>query len=321
MKLQTKAGVALFSGLVLVQKEGFSVVKQDGGYLAVDAKGKTIGEIDPKATLVDDADNEVSLKDLVPAINGADLVGKDPNTLSKEELVVLTQYLQELAGGKVAKSDKAEKKSEKVEKKAEAKEPAGEEKTYTREELKAMGAKKLWKDVIQPIVDKLEGITSRSKMDEMIDAYLKFVGAEEEAPAPVKEEKKAGKKAKKEEQVVEEEDDEDDEEDEDEEESDEDEDDESDESDEDEDEDEEDDEDSEDDSDEDEDDDDEDDEDDEDDDEDEDVWTEEDIDELEDSKEIKLIIKKNGLKLPEDVKPTLKNIRAFLKKKLVGKAK
>lgn len=339
MKLKTQSGATEFSGLVLVSKEGFSVEKVGNAYIAVDAKGKEIGTVDPETTLVfgDDEGEEILVKDLIPAISGADLVGKNPNDLSKEELVILTMYLQEQAGAKVANiADKKAGKATKTDKKAEKKEEAasaGDRKTYTREELEAMGAKDLWKEVIQPIADQLEGITSRSKKDEMIAAYLKFIGAEEEAPAPAKEEKKAEKKGKKAPEPVEEEDDEDDEEEEDEEDTDDEEDedeDDSDDSDDDEDEDddeeEDDDEDS---SDEDDESDDDEDEDDEDDDEDEeeddededDVYTEEDIDELEDAKEIKLIMKKHGLKLPEDVKPTLKNIRAFLKKKLVGKKK
>lgn len=182
MKLQTKSGIEVFEGKVLVNAKDFTLVKEDDKVYA-EKNGKRLGLAH---TVLADG-KKIAVENLVPSIDPADLVGKDPTTLSKDELVVLTQYLQNLTAGKLNVSDKkeAKKKAEKaveektgkkVEEEEEAALPEGIESIA---DLEDMGAKELWKEIVKPIADQLDGINSRSKKDEMIAAIAEFYDLED----------------------------------------------------------------------------------------------------------------------------------------------
>jgi hypothetical protein len=362
MQFQTKDGFSVFNGIVAVAKEGFSVVKKGDLFVAVDKKGKELGEIIGETVVGNsdfkhtDAGKKFKLTALVPAIDPAKLIGKDPTTLSKDELVVLTTYLQELAAGKLNVSDKKEAKKEATK--------AAEEKTgkklkqktaakvelpdgiSTYEDLAALGAKDLWKKIVQPIAEQLEGITSRSKKDDMLEAAAKFFNLtptesdeeedeleEDELPTGMAdsdeeddEEEDYDEEEEEDEDDEDEDDSEEDDEDSEDEESDDDEDDEEsedeeeeeDEDEEEDDEDEEEDEEDEDDDEEDEEDEDEDDEDDEDeDDEEEDELKPADIDAMESKEEIMAVIRKYKIELPKK-KLSVGKVKAFIKQELFG---
>jgi hypothetical protein len=341
MKMKTEKGTTTFTALVAIEKKNVTVEKREGRFYALE-NGEYLGEIVGDHVMGTEGKNKgvkIALEDLIPSIDGADLVGKDPADMTKEELIAYAEYLQNQAGVKpVAADKKAEKKAEKVE--------ATEE--ITLETLKAMK--------IKPLIEKakelgIEGITSRSKKDDVIAAIAEKLGLTESDEEEDEEEempKAKGKKSSSKKPVEEdEEEDDEDEDDEDEEESDDEEDDsdEEDESDEDDEEDEEEDDEEEDedsddddeeeeDDDEDEEDDDEDDEDeeeeeeddenDEDDDEeededdDEDELTPEDIDAIKTKEEIMPIIKQYKIKLPKNQKLKLSEVKKIVKKAIFG---
>lgn len=361
MQLKTVSGATVFSAEVITGMNDIEVVKTEEGYFAT-KKNKIVGQIYGNVVIVDG--EEVKLSELVPSVDMAELLAKNPIDLTKDELILVTHHLKGIAADKLnlppapektAKTEKADKKAAKAEAAAPAApkaEEAGDaaEKVYTAAELEKLGAKDLWKQVIQPIADKLEGITSRSKKDEMIEAYLKFTGQAEEAAEEEQEEapKAKGKGKAKPAPAEEEEDDEEEEEDEesdddsdedsdDEEEEDEDSDDEDeeeeddedsdsdDEDDEDEEEDEEDDEDEESDDD-DSDDDDSDEEDDEEEDEDEDEEDElpvikkpADIDDIDSREVLQALIRKHGVKLPKGEKLSVAKVKQLIKDQLFAK--
>lgn len=212
MNLKTTQGHTIFTGMVAIAAKGFTIDLVDGEYIAVDKKGKQLGTIVGDTVTGDpsfkhtDAGKEFKLADLKPAIDPASLIGKDPTTLSKEELVVLTSYLQGLAGAKAAVDDaddakastkeKASEKAGKGKKKAKAKEEVVEETVEededeeevtielpdgveTAEDLKKLGVKELYA-IIKPAG--LEGITSRTKKGELIAAIVEFfeIGEDDE---------------------------------------------------------------------------------------------------------------------------------------------
>lgn len=345
MQLKTQSGVSLFSCEVIATVSEAELHLIDGKYFA-SKKGKMIGQV--YGTLVSyGEDDEVKLADLIPSVDMDELLAKNPIELSKEELILVTEHLKALTNAKTgvpaekpAKADKAEGKKEKAKVAATPSETNGAE--YTIAQLEAMGAKELWKNVIQPIADQLEGITSRSKKDEMIAAYAKLFGLEVAAEAPAKEEKKG--KGKPAPAPVEEEDEDEDSEDEDSEDEDEDsededsddddsddededsEDEDSDDDDDDSDDEDEDSEDEDDDSDDDSDDDDSDDDDDDSDDEDEDEDEEEEdeltpeaIDAITEKEKLQAIIKKHGVVLPKGEKLNVIQVKGLIKNHLFGK--
>lgn len=187
-KLQTKSGKTLFNATVEVS--GVELFKQEKDIIAV-LEGVKIGKVTGTTVTTYVADNlkekteKVKLTELIPNINPQDLIGKDPNTLSKEELIVLTQYLQDIAAGKVTQT---KEKSVKKEEKTKPKLPKG---INSYEDLAKLSQKDLWTKVVKPVVSELEGITSRSKKDEMLEAIAKYYGLSpiEEEESLLKEDK------------------------------------------------------------------------------------------------------------------------------------
>jgi hypothetical protein len=325
MKLQTKSGASLFNGLVQKAVEGFSVAKDNGQFVAISEKsGNPIGVIVGETVTVDG--KKVKLDSLVPSINPADLVGKDPTTLSKEELIILTEYLQGLAGSKAKVSDskdateKTEKAAKKKAKKAKPEPEVEVEEEETEEAEKAelpdgiesiedldgLKAKELWA-IAKPL--EIEGITSRSKKDALVEALAEYFDLEEEEDEEIESDELPEDMQDDEEEYDEEESDDEDEDEEDEDE------------DEEEDEDDEEEEDDEDESDEEEDDEDEDeeeeDEDYDDDEEEDDELTPEDIDNMETKEEIMAVIKQHKIKLPKK-KLSVMKVKKFIKDALFG---
>ena len=312
-QLQTKSGEKVFEVLIRVAKAG--IVKKDKNFIAI-VNGEEMPGIVAKV-------EGHKLAELVPMIDPAALVGKDPTTLTQEELIALTTYLQELAAGKVVKEEVAEEKPAKKKKAKPA--PVEEEEDEEEEDdfedvegddeeeedeeekvappkgvknydqLRKLGTKKLW--AIAKELN-LDGINSRSKLDELSAALAEYFGfdlpgdEEEEDDAEIVndsvEDVEDGEEEYDEEEDEEDESDEDeDEEDEDEDESD----------------------------DEEEDDEEEDDEEDEDD---EDALTEEDIDNLKTKQEIQAVMKKHGIKPPTGGKITIGKVKAHIKAQLFG---
>ena len=340
-QLQTKSGQKLFSAVIGVKD--VEIHKDEDGFVAVQN-----GAVIPGTVIKLDHEN---LNDLVPAIDPTKLIGKDPTTLSQDELIALTSYLQSLAAGKLNVSDDkeatskaeaaAEKKAGKKKKKA-APAPVEEESDEDEEEtesdvalpegvetyddLAGLGARELWK-IAKPL--DLEGINSRSKKDVLVAALAEHFGLTEEDDDDEEEDALpaalSGEEDEEEYDEEDEDDDEDEEEDDESEEDDEDEfeDDEDDEEDEEEEdlddvEEDEDEDDEDDDEEEDEDDDEEDDfEDDEEDEDDEDELTPEDIDAMETKEEIMAVIRKHDIQLPKK-RLNVRKVKAFIKDALFG---
>lgn len=192
--LQSKSGLSLFTALVTVA--GVELQKQ-GNVIVAFLNGEKLGTVDAETVVADG--KKLKVASLKPAIDVTALVGKDPTTLTHEELVQLTLHLQSLASAKVgenapvaksqakAKDEATEKEVVKVEKKTKktvvvekSELPEGFE---TYEDLAELGSKELWKDIVKGIASELEGISSRSKKDEMLEAAAKYFGltpAEEE---------------------------------------------------------------------------------------------------------------------------------------------
>lgn len=348
-QLKTKSGASIFAGVVAVAKEAFHIVKKGDKFIATTKAGEEIGEIIGETVKISEkskhtgAGKTVKLANLQGGIDVQSLLGKDPTKLSAEELTALTAYLQELAAGKVAPAQEEEEAEEKPAKKKKKAEPVeevedeeedefedvegdddeeeeeDEEKVEAPEgvtnydELRKLGTKKLWA-IAKPLA--LEGINSRSKLDELAEALAEYFGfalpgdEEEEEDADI--ENDSIEDVEDGEEEYDEEEDEDDEEEEDEDESD-------DEDEEDEDEDESDDE-EEDDEEEDDEDEYDDDEEDEEDEEDDDIGiTPEDVDAMKTKQEIQALMKKHGIKPPTGGKITIGKVKAHIKEQLFGK--
>ncbi|WP_422661616.1 hypothetical protein ACK8P5_26195 (plasmid) [Paenibacillus sp. EC2-1] len=175
MLLKSKSGVTTFSADVVTSYSDVEIHSIEGKIYAV-KKGKTIGPV--FGNFVSDESGEIKVSDLVPSVDYAALLAKNPAEMDKEELILLAEHLKNLAAGKLgtdAPAVKEETKSTKADKVAQAPVSAAKAE-YTIEQLEAMGAKDLWKNVIQAIVDELPGITSRSKKHEMIEAYALYAG-------------------------------------------------------------------------------------------------------------------------------------------------
>lgn len=184
-KLQTKSGLSLFTAMVTVSN---IELQREGDKVAAFLNGQLIGVVEGETVVADG--KKLKLASLKPSINAASLIGKDPTTLSHEELVALTLHLQQLATDKVGDAPVAEeapkaskkKATAEAETKAKPKAKAVVEKAElpegleTYEDLAELGSKELWKDVVKGIVSELEGITSRSKKDEMLEAAAKYFG-------------------------------------------------------------------------------------------------------------------------------------------------
>lgn len=339
-QLKTKSGASIFAGVVAVAKEAFHIVKKGDKFIATTKAGEEIGEIIGETVKISEkskhasAGKTVKLANLQGGIDVQSLLGKDPTKLSAEELTALTAYLQELAAGKVAPAQEEEEAEEKPAKKKKKAEPVeevedeeedefedvegdddeeeDEEKVEAPEgvtnydELRKLGTKKLWA-IAKPLA--LEGINSRSKLDELAEALAEYFGfalpgdEEEEEDADI--ENDSIEDVEDGEEEYDEEEDEDDEEEEDEDESD----DEDEEEDEEEDDEEEDDEDEYDD-----------DEEDEEDEEDDDIGiTPEEVDALKTKPEIQGLMKKHGIKPPTGGKITIGKVKAHIKEQLFGK--
>lgn len=317
-KLQTKSGVALFTAMV--QVAGVELAKE-GAKVVAFLNGEKLGTVQGETVVADG--KKLKIESLASAIDPAALVGKDPTTLTQEELIALTTYLQGLAAGKLNVSDKkeakgkAEKAAEKktgkkveapVEEEEETEEAELPEGVESIEDLEKMGAKDLWK-LAKPL--NLEGINSRTKKDDLVEALAEHFGLEadeEEEDEDIEEDALPESMTDEDEEEYDEdeEDEDDEEEDEDESDDEEDEEEDEDESDEEDDEEEEDDEDEEDEE-----------EDDEDEEDEDDELTPEDIDAMETKEEIMAVIKKHGIKLPKKKLSVLK-VKRFIKEALFG---
>lgn len=347
-QLKSKSGAAVFAGIVAVAKEAFYIVKKGDKFIATTKAGEEIGEIVGETVTIStktkhaSAGKTVKLASLQGGIDAKSLIGKDPTKLSAEELAVLTAYLQELAAGKVAPAQEEEEVEEKPAKKKKAapveedeedeeedefedvegedddeeEEEDEEEKVAppkgvtNYDELRKQGTKKLWA-LAKPLA--LDGINSRSKLDELAEALAEYFGfalpgdEEEEDDAEIVndsvEDVEEGEEEYDEEEDEDEEEEEESDEDEDEEDEDEDESD-----DEEEDDDEEDDEEEYDDDEEDE------------EDEDDDIGiTPEEVDALKTKPEIQGLMKKHGIKPPTGGKITIGKVKAHIKEQLFGK--
>lgn len=345
-QLKSKSGAAVFAGIVAIAKEAFYIVKKGDKFIATTKAGEEIGEIVGETVTVSSkskhasAGKKVKLASLEGEIDGKALVGKDPTKMSQEELAALTTYLQQLAAGKVApaeeveedEDDEEEVEEEVVEEKPKKKKskpaPVEEEEeddfedvedddeeeeedtveapegVTNYDELRKLGTKKLWA-IAKPLA--LEGINSRSKLDELAEALAEYFGfalpGEEEEEDDADIENDSIEDVEDGEEEYDEEDEDDEEEDEDE----------SDEDDEDEDEDEEED-------DEEEEDDDEYEDDDEEEEEDDDIGiTPEDVDAMKTKQEIQALMKKHNIKPPTGGKVTIGKVKAHIKEQLFGK--
>lgn len=194
--LQTKAGLTVFKAQVVV--DGVELVKEGDKVKAV-LNGEVIGSVVGETVVADG--KKIKIESLKSAINPADLVGKDPLTLSNEELTALTEYLKDIAAGKItaapAVEEKPAAKKDKPAGKKPTKKPAAvevdeeeededeevslPEGVETYEDLEGKSTKELWA-IAKPL--NLEGVNSRSKKNELVAAIAEFFDLE----APVEEE-------------------------------------------------------------------------------------------------------------------------------------
>ncbi len=226
-QLKTKSGKELFDAEVLVT--GVTLHKEDGVVVAK-LDGETVGTV-VSGTVVF-AGKEVKISALVGEIDPTTLIGKDPTTLTQEELIALTTYLQQLAAGAApapkkeekAKAKPASKTAPAVEEDEEDEEEGFElpEGLDTYEAIASLGVKELWAKIGKHVAAEA-GIKARTPKDEMLEALAEFFGLE--ADEEEEEVKPAKTKSKAKAPVVEDEEDDEEFEDEDEEEFDEDEDD------------------------------------------------------------------------------------------------
>lgn len=185
--LKTKKGTESFK--VLVEIEEAQIAKQDDAFVAV-YDGTQIPGVVIKAFV---GKKEVALDSLVGDIDPTTLIGKDPSKMTVDEIAALQAYLADLAKGNAGVKDTEETKKEvkksaekKTGKKAPKEEPAEDtpaelpEGITSIEDLKGMSAKDLWKDVVKPLADELDGINSRSKKDDMIEALAAYFNLEDE---------------------------------------------------------------------------------------------------------------------------------------------
>lgn len=231
-QLKTAKGTKVFTAVI--ETQGVTLHKVDGKVLAK-LDGVTIGEVRVGQVLANG--KEVKVSALVPEIDVKSLVGKDPLSLTHEELVALTIYLQSQSGAapaveadeedevveeKPAKSkDKAKKKPAPAPVAEEDEDEEDEEDAFelpakynTYEKVAALGVKAMWAEIGKHIAAEA-GIKARTPKDEMLEAIAEYFELE---PAEEEEAPKAKAKAKSKSKPapdVEEEDDEEDEEDED----------------------------------------------------------------------------------------------------------
>lgn len=219
-QLKTKSGIQLFDAVV--ETEGVTLHKEDGKVVAK-IDGVTVGTV--RVTQVKANGKEVKVSALIADIDVASLIGKDPLTLSHEELVALTLHLQSLAGG-VPATEEDEEEAPKAKTKKKTPAPVVEEdeddedededdafelpaKYNSYEKIAALGVKAMWAEIGKHIAADA-GIKARTPKDEMLEAIADYFELEPEEEA--KEEAPKSKKGSKTKPapVVEEDEDEDD---------------------------------------------------------------------------------------------------------------
>lgn len=238
-QLKTKSGITLFTA-VLAPVAGVELHK-DGEAIVAVKDGVVIGEVETAKTFVAPGTKgksaAVKLEELIADIDVSSLIGKDPTTLTHEELIALTLHLQSGAAAQVvdeedeeddeeeevvAPKPKAKKKpapAPVVEDEEDEDEEDEEEDAFelpegldTYEAIAALGVKAMWAEIGKHIAAEA-GIKARTPKDEMLEAIAEHFGLELEEDAEEEEvvAKPAPKGKKKPAPVVEEdEDDEDD---------------------------------------------------------------------------------------------------------------
>ena len=235
-QLKTKSGETVFNAYV--EATGVELFKEDGKIVAK-FNGKKLGIV--RVPQVKVGTKEVFISDLVGDIDPTTLIGKDPTTLTQEELIALTTYLQGLAGAQAAATTTDVEDEEEVEAKPKSKgkakpskpapvveededeeeEEDEDEEAFelpegldTYEAIAALGVKDMWAKIGKHVAAEA-GIKARTPKDEMLDAIAEYFDLEpaddDEEEEEVKPKAKAKAKAKPA-PVEEEEDDEDDEE-------------------------------------------------------------------------------------------------------------
>lgn len=239
-QLKTKSGITLFTA-VLAAVKGVELHK-DGEIIVAVKDGVVIGEVETAKTYVAPGSKgksqAVDLDALIADIDVTALIGKDPLTLTHEELIALTIHLQSSAKAQVPAVEEDEEDEEEeevvapkaktkkkptpapVEEEEEDEEDEDEDEAFelpakynTYEKVAALGVKAMWAEIGKNIAAEA-GIKARTPKDEMLEAIADYFELEPEEEA-VEEKPKAKTKPKSKTAPVVEEDEDDEDEDED----------------------------------------------------------------------------------------------------------
>lgn len=188
-QLKTVKGIKLFTA-TLLPLAGVELHDQDGVIVAV-KQGVTIGEVESAQTYADPKtkakSSPVKLDALIPDIDGAALVGKDPTTLTQQELIALATYLQSLtpaaAGNKATPNDDEPKQKATSSRKQDEDEDEDDafelpEGLETYEAIAALGVKEMWSQIGKHIATEA-GIKARTPKEDMLEAIAEFFELQE----------------------------------------------------------------------------------------------------------------------------------------------